>query len=310
MTKSIGIDVSKETLDAHRTDDGAHAQFQNDSKGRRALLRWIGDKVSLVVFEATGAYHRGLELDLAGASVPFAKVNPKQARRFAQAIGKLAKTDRVDAAMLAKMGAVLDLSPQTPATPELHDMRELLAARRALIKNQTAARTRLATASVGSVQTILKRRLKQIVKDIDQIDDALRNLSGRDMTFARKVAILASIPGIGQLTAITLLIDMPEIGGMDNKQAASLAGLAPVSQSSGKWQGKERIQGGRAQLRKALYMPALVATRVNPDMTRKYNQLIEAGKEKKVALTAIMRKLLVMANALLRSNRMWTKARP
>ncbi len=310
MTKNIGIDISKETLDAYRTDDGAYSQFQNNNKGRRALLRWIGDKVNLVVFEATGAYHRGLEVDLADAPGPFAKVNPKQARRFAQATGKLAKTDRVDAAMLAKMGAALDLSPQTPATTELHDMRELLAARRALIKDQTAARTRLATASVGSVQTILKRRLRQIAKDIEQIDEALRNLSDLDATFGRKVAILASIPGIGQLTAITLLIDMPEIGSMDNKQAASLAGPAPVSQSSGKWQGKERIQGGRAQLRKALYMPALVATRVNPDMTRKYHQLIGAGKQKKVALTAIMRTLLVMANALLRGNRMWTENRP
>ncbi len=257
----------------------------------------------LVVFEATGAYHRRLELELADASVPFVKVNPKQARRFAQAIGKLAKTDRVDAAMLAGMGAVLNLSPQVPSTQELHEMRELLAARRGLIKDQTAARTRLGTASVVSVQTILKRRLRQIAKDIDKIGQSLRNLSDRDSTFARKIAILGSIPGIGKLTAITLLIDMPEIGNMDNKQAASLAGLAPISQSSGKWQGKERIQGGRAQLRKALYMPALVATRVNPDMTRKYNQLIEAGKQKKVALTAIMRKLLVMANALLRDDR-------
>ena len=189
-------------------------------------------------------------------------------------------------------------------------MRELLAARRALIKDQSAARTRLGTASVASVQTILKRRLRQIAKDIEQIDDALRSLSILDATFARKVAILASIPGIGALTAITLLIDMPEIGNMDNKQAASLAGLAPVSQSSGKWQGKERIQGGRAQLRKALYMPALVATRVNPDMARKYNQLIDAGKQKKVALTAIMRKLLVMANALLRDDRKWAEQQP
>lgn len=172
---------------------------------------------------------------MADASVPFAKVDPKQARRFAQAIGKLARTDRVDAAMLARKGAVLDLSPQTRAAPELHDMLELLATRRAIMKDQTAARTRLATASLGTVRTIfLRRRLRQIIKDIDQIDDALRNLSHLDPTFARKAAILASIPGIRQLTAITLLIDMPEIGGTDKKQVASLAGLAPVSQSSEK----------------------------------------------------------------------------
>lgn len=291
-------------------DDGAHAQFQNDNRGRRALLKWIGGSVELVVFQATGAYHRDLEVDLANASVPFAKVNPKQARRFAQAIGKLAKTDRVDAAMLAKMGAVLDLSPQAPVSQTLHDMRELLAARRALVKDQTAARTRLGTASMTSVQAILKRRLKQIAKDIERIDEGLRDLSHLDPAFARKVIILASIPGIGALTAITLLIDMPELGKMDNKQAASLAGLAPISQSSGTWQSKERIQGGRAQLRKALYMPALVASRVNPDMIHKYRQLVDAGKQKKVAVTAIMRKLLVMANALLRDDRIWTEQRP
>ena len=308
--KAIGIDISKATLDAYRMDDGAHAQFQNDNRGRRALLKWIGGSVELVVFEATGAYHRDLEVDLANASVPFAKVNPKQARRFAQAIGKLAKTDRVDAAMLAKMGAVLDLSPQAPVSQTLHDMRELLAARRALVKDQTAARTRLGTASIISVQAILKRRLKQIAKDIEQIDESLRDLSDLDSAFARKVTILASIPGIGALTAITLLIDMPELGKMDNKQAASLAGLAPISQSSGTWQGKERIQGGRAQLRKALYMPALVASRVNPDMINKYKQLVDAGKQKKVAVTAIMRKLVVMANALRRDDRIWTEQRP
>lgn len=310
MTKTIGIDISKATLDAYRMDDGAHAQFQNDNRGRRALLKWIGGSVELVVFQATGAYHRDLEVDLANASVPFAKVNPKQARRFAQAIGKLAKTDRVDAAMLAKMGAVLDLSPQAPVSQTLHDMRELLAARRALVKDQTAARTRLGTASMTSVQAILKRRLKQIAKDIERIDEGLRDLSHLDPAFARKVIILASIPGIGALTAITLLIDMPELGKMDNKQAASLAGLAPISQSSGTWQSKERIQGGRAQLRKALYMPALVASRVNPDMIHKYRQLVDAGKQKKVAVTAIMRKLLVMANALLRDDRIWTEQRP
>ena len=265
MTRNVGIDISKETLDAYRTDDGTHKQFKNDKKGLRALLRWIGESVVLVVFEATGAYHRRLELELADASVPFVKVNPKQARRFAQAIGKLAKTDRVDAAMLARMGAVLNLSPQVPSTQELHEMRELLAARRGLIKDQTAARTRLGTASVVSVQTILKRRLRQIAKDIEKIDQSLRNLSDRDSTFARKVAILGSIPGIGKLTAITLLIDMPEIGNMDNKQAASLAGLAPISQSSGKWQGKERIQGGGhncAKLFTCLRLSPRVLTRI------------------------------------------------
>ncbi len=131
-----------------------------------------------------------------------------------------------------------------------------------------------------------------------------------DAPMSERMAILQSIPGVGRVTAITMLIDMPELGKLDGKQVASLAGLAPISQQSGKWQGKERIQGGRATLRRALYMPALVAVRFNPDLKAKYDQLVQAGKQKKVALTAIMRKLLVMANALLRDGRQWTEIRP
>ncbi|RKF13630.1 IS110 family transposase [Altericroceibacterium spongiae] len=306
MQKIIGIDVSKDKLDGFNLPDGQHVQVTNDAKGHQALLRWIGKELdTLIVFEATGAYHRKLEIALAGASSLFVKVNPKQARRFAQATGRLAKTDRVDAAMLARMGLALNLTPQQPHRKSLYDLRDLLSSRRALIKDQTAARTRLATADVLLIKQQLKNRLAQIACDIGQINREMLARASSDDTMSRQVKILTSIPGIGVLTAITILIDMPEIGTLDNKQVASLAGLAPVSQSSGKWQGKERIQGGRAMLRRAIYMPALVATRVNPDMKAKYQQLISAGKEKKVALTAIMRKLIVLANALLRKNREW-----
>lgn len=311
MQDTIGIDVSKGTLDLHRRADGANVQLGNDTPGFKRLLKWIGPSAAaLIVFEATGAYHRSLEKFLNLHKLPYVKVNPKQARRFAQAVGKLAKTDRVDAEMLARMGSALDLQAQEQPHESLHDLKELLTARRALIKDQTAAKSRLATATVPLLRRQIKRRLAQIARDIAQLDIGMREQADKDEAIAERMDILASIPGVGRLTAITMLVDMPELGTLEAKQVAALAGLAPITQQSGKWQGTARIQGGRPWIRRALYMPALVAVRFNPDLKAKYTQFIDAGKPPKLALTAIMRKLLVMANTLLRDHRMWSEVRP
>ncbi len=308
MDNIIGIDVSKDTLDVHRLADGSHCQFPNSATGHSKLLKWIEARATtLVIFEATGAYHRQLEKRLSAKAVPFVKVNPKQARRFAQASGKLAKTDRVDSEMLAKMGVALQLKPKPVQAENLYDLRELLAARRALIKDRTAAKTRRATSTVDLIKAQLDKRLRHIEADIDKIDAQMLELVRTDQNMAKRMEHLISIPGIGANTALMILIDLPEIGSLTNKQVGSLAGLAPMSQSSGKWQGKARIMGGRPNLRHAIFMPALVAIRFNLDMKEKYAALIAAGKEKKVAITAVMRKLLVLANALLRDNRKWTE---
>jgi len=311
MQITIGIDISKNTLDAYRLPDSQHIQVANDKAGHKTLLRWIGKHdLPLVVFEATGAYHRGLEAELAANDVSFAKVNPRQARRFAEATGRLAKTDRVDAAMLAKMGAVLELKGHKPKSETLHILRELISARRALMKDTVAAKTRLQTTTQTLLKSQINARIKQTEIQTRQVDDAIAREVAKDEALSHKLAILISIPGIAETTAFSMLIEMPELGTLEGKQAASLAGLAPVSRQSGKWQGKERIQGGRAFLRRAIYMPALVATRHNPDLKAKYDQLIRAGKPGKVALTAIMRKLIVTANALLRDGRKWSEIRP
>ena len=311
MRQTIGIDVSKDTLDAYRLSDGEHIQVRNDKAGYRTLIRWLGrDHGPLVVFEATGAYHRQMETVLATRAIPFVKVNPRQARRFAEATGRLAKTDRVDAVMLAKMGAVLVLEAQKPKSENLHELKELMTARRALIKDQTAARARLATATQSLIKRQINARLLQITEQVQQIDAAMTNKLAHDEAMSQQLAILVSIPGIAATTALAMLIEMPELGTLDGKQAASLAGLAPISRQSGKWQGKERIRGGRPLLRRAIYMPALVAARFNPALKAKYDQLIQAGKPAKVALTAIMRKLIVMANALLRDRRKWAEISP
>ncbi len=308
MDNIIGIDVSKDTLDVHRLTDGSHCQFPNSVTGHTKLLKWVEARsTALLVFEATGAYHRQLEQRLSAKALPFVKVNPKQARRFAQASGKLAKTDRVDSEMLAKMAAALQLRPKPVQAENLYDLRELLAARRAMIKDRTAAKTRRATSTVELIKAQLDKRLRHIAADIDKIDAQMLELVSKDQNMAKRMEHLISIPGIGANTALMMLIDLPEIGSLTNKQVGSLAGLAPMSQISGKWQGKARIMGGRPNLRHAIFMPALVAIRFNLDMKQKYIDLIAAGKEKKVAITAVMRKLLVLANALLRDNRKWVE---
>jgi transposase len=311
MQITIGIDISKDMLDAYRLSDNQHIQVANDKAGHETLIRWIGKRdVPLVVFEATGAYHRKLEAALAASATTFAKVNPRQARRFAEATGRLAKTDRVDATMLAKMGAVLELKGHKPKSEILHILKELITARRALMKDKVAAKTRLQTTTQILLKKQINARLKQIEMQIQQIDAAIAEKVAQDEDLSHKLGILISIPGIADTTAFSMLIEMPELGTLEGKQVASLAGLAPMSRQSGKWQGKERIQGGRAFLRRAIYMPALVATRYNPDLKAKYNQLIRAGKPAKVAITAIMRKLIVTANALLRDGRKWSEVRP
>ena len=246
MQHTIGIDISKGTLDCFELSIGKHYQYPNDDLGQKDLIKWIKKQNAvLVVFEATGAYHRSLEATLAKHKHPFAKVNPRQARRFAEATGRLAKTDRVDAVMLAKMGSILDLPAQEPKSENINILRELLTARRVLTKANAAAKTRAQTTVHAVLKIQIKARQKQITLQLKQIDKIIAEMIAVNEGLSRKFEILISIPGIGQATAFSMLIEMPELGTMTGKQAASLAGLAPISRQSGKWQGKERIQGGR-----------------------------------------------------------------
>lgn len=308
VARSIGIDISKDHLDVAVHPEGQARRFTNDRKGHTDLLRWLAPLGAIrIVFEATGPYHRMLERRLSDAAVAFAKVNPRQARRFAEAIGRLAKTDRVDAAMLARFGALLE--PQTrPAVSEtIQQLAEFVAARRALIKDRTATTNRAKMLRSALLKRQARQRLTQIAQQIDDLDQHARVIIAADPVLQNRLEILTSIPGIGEATAIALIADMPELGQLDEKQAASLAGLAPVARESGNWRGKSFIRGGRAHLRQALYMPALVAMRFNPDLKAKYAAMITAGKPAKVAITALMRKLVVLANALLRKDRKWLK---
>jgi transposase len=309
MTQTtIGIDISKDHLDAFILPDKLERRFGNGPSGFKALIAWIGDRpVERIVYEATGPYHRALERALGAKGLPLAKVNPRQARRFAEAAGQLAKTDRIDAALLARFGVALEPGLTPPPTQVLDDMRELHGARHALVKDRTAARNRAKNLRVPLLKRQNAQRLKQIDAQLDAIDQALLGLVASDETLKARFDILVSIPGLSTVSALALLIDLPELGDLNGKQAASLVGLAPMSRQSGTWTGRASIKGGRATLRQALYMPALVACRYNPDLKEKYKALIGAGKPAKVAITAVMRKIVVLANALIRDHRKWSE---
>jgi len=303
---TIGVDVSKDHLDAHRLADGAERRFANDRGGHKAFLRWCAEKpVERVVFEPTGPYHRAFERALGQAGVPFAKVNPRQARRFAEATGKLAKTDRLDAAMLARMGGLLQLPVRPPRSDIVLELKDLHLAREALVRDRTAAKNRGKVLTLALLKRQNAQRLDQIERQIAAVEAAMRDIVKADADLCVRFDILTSIPGISAVTAFALLVEMPELGTLQAGEAGSLAGLAPIARQSGRWTGRCFIRGGRAGLRQALYMPALVATRFNPDMKAKYQQLVAAGKPAKVAIAAIMRKLIVLANALLKANRPW-----
>lgn len=303
---TIGADISKDYIDLHRLPDKTRLRVTNDRKGFASILRWIGgEAVARIVYEPTGTYHKAFERFMLTHGVALSKVNPRLARRFAEVTGKLAKTDQVDAVMLAHYGLLL--TPRLLRQPKagLNDLKELHVARLALIKDRTAASNRGKTFT----QPLLKRhnaaRLKQIEAQILQLDQAIMALIEVDEALKTRFDIIVSIPGLSTITAFALLIEMPELGELEDKAAAALSGLAPRDRQSGRWTGRAFIAGGRAVVRKALYMPALVAIRFNPNLKAKYDQLIKTGKPPKVAITAIMRKLIVLANALLRQNRKW-----
>lgn len=307
IAQSVGVDIAKDTFDVYLHPAGRVGRFANDARGRSALVAWPeGFAIARIAFEPTGAYHHALERRLAAAGLPLVKVDPRRARRFAEAIGRHAKTDAIDAAMLARFAALLEPPVRPVVSATVDAMKELHGARRALVKDRVAARNRDHTHRSALLKRQVRARLRQIERQLAAIDAALHATLAADPALQARFDILVSIPGVGQTTALAVLVEIPELGTLEHRCAASLAGLAPMARDSGQRSGKRFIRGGRAPLRQALYMPALVAVRFNATMKAKYQALRAAGKAPKVALTAIMRKLLILANALLRDGRTWS----
>lgn len=308
IPQTIGIDISKATLDVYAHPAGCERQFTNTAKGHKELIAWLGQwSIDRIAYEATGAYHRQLEQAL--SDLPSVKLNPARARRFAQAIGTLAKTDKIDAVILARMATTLQPPVRPANTPQQAKLAELISARDGLVRDKIALQNQAKNLTLPLLKRQHKKRLDQIERHIEQVDAELAAIIAADSQLARRHEIISSIAGIGTRTADQLVATMPELGALDPKQVASLAGLAPVTRQSGQWKGRSFIQGGRANVRRALYMPALVAARYNPDLKAKYQSLVAAGKPAKVALVALMRKLIIIANALIKENRLWVEKR-
>lgn len=302
----VGIDVSKVTLDVAFGADGPVEQFANTARGHAALVKRLARvNADGVVMEATGGYEAALLRCLGAVHPRVCVANPRRVRDFAKASGVLAKTDRLDARVLARFGSWLRPRPTPPRSEAQENLRQLVDRRGQLVRAKIAENSRLDKGLVARVARSVKKMVKSIDKEIAALEAEIAELIARHRELEHKVEVLASVPGVGVLTAAKLVVGMPEIGTLSRQAAASLAGLAPFNDDSGQSRGKRSVRGGRAQVREALYMAALSAAQDNPVIAEDYRRLIAAGKPPKVALVACMRKLLSILNALVRDDVHW-----
>ncbi len=302
----VGIDVSKARLDVDWSDDRPAFSVDNQPDGHLQIVQALSPvDAHRIVIEATGGYERPIVAELAAAGLPVVVVNPRQVRDFARATGRLAKTDAIDAKVLALFG--LAIQPPRRPLEDAHTraFAELLARRRQLVQMRVAEGHRLAQAQAKKVKQSISKVIQVLERQIDEIDDDLNQRIQDSPIWKVKEELLTSVKGVGITTARTLLAELPELGTLSRQEIAALAGVAPFNRDSGQFRGKRSIRGGRAVVRNVLYMATLVATRFNPVIRARYQCLLAAGKRKKVALVACMRKLLVILNAILRTQKPW-----
>lgn len=302
----VGIDVSKDRLDVHVVPGGEAFFVANDAAGIDDLARRLGAiSASLVALEATGGFERLAAVTLSGAGLPVAVVNPAQVRAFADALGKRAKTDPIDAAVIARFAVAGGIKAKPLADEQTRLFADLVARRRQIMAMIVAEEARLQRAagrqlrkSIGRLLTALRRELKSLDADLDGHVRA-------SPAWRMKEDLLSSVPGVAKGISRTLIAALPELGSLDRRQIAALAGLAPFTRQSGKWRGKSFISGGRANVRAALFMGALVASRHNPVLKAFRDRLVAQGKPKIVAIIATARKLLTILNAIIRDQKPW-----
>lgn len=301
----VGIDVSKDTLDVHGLPDGSLNRFDNTAEGRAKLLSLLPPAgACLSVIEATGEYGRDLVAEAVTAGHHIAVVNPRQVRDFAKAIGLLAKTDRIDAAVIARFAEAT--RPVPKGFDERQDqLRELIVRRRQLLDHRTAEKNRCEMGHSPLVRKSVLNLIETLNKDLKRIEKAILQLVESNDDWRGRYQRMKSVPGIGEQTAATLMAELPELGRLNRQQVAALVGVAPFNRDSGQFHGKRSIWGGRASVRNVLYMAALSAKRHNPVVRAFAARLLAKGKPPKVVLTACMRKLLVILNAMLRSGEAW-----
>jgi len=305
MSCYVGIDVAKATLDVAVTVPPSLGPFANDEAGHAALIAALTPLApALIVLEATGGYERAVTVALAAAGLPVVVANPRQIRDFAKATGQLAKTDRLDAAVLAQFAQRVQPAVRPVPDATAQELRDLVTRRRQLIDMLGQERNRLGLAR-GRVRRELQSHIRWLERRVHESDDDLRQAIEQSPVWRVRDDLLQGVPGVGPVVAQTLLATLPELGTLDRKQIAALVGVAPLNRDSGQWRGRRQVWGGRAPVRAVLYMATLVGVRHNPVLRAFYQRLRTLGKPPKVALVASMRKLLTILNAMLAHQTPW-----
>ncbi len=302
----VGIDVSKDRLDVAVRPTGEAWQVPHDAQGMNSLTERLRDLAPhLVVLEATGGMELALSGELAAAGLPVAVVNPRHVRDFARAGGQLAKTDSLDAQVLAHFAEAMRPAPRGLPDASAQELRALVARRRQLVEMTTAEKNRLRIAT-PRVRPKVQEHIRWLEDSLKELDKDLAGLIRSSPMWSTTEKLLRSAPGVGPILSMTLLSGLPELGVLNRGEIAALVGVAPFNRDSGTLRGKRKVWGGRGQVRATLYMATLVATRYNPVIRDFYQRLCAAGKPKKVALTACMRKLLVILNSMMKHHRNWS----
>jgi transposase len=302
----VGIDVSKDRLDVHVCPSGQAFTAVRDGDGLEQLVNDLRKLApALIVLEATGGFEIAVAAALASAGLPLAVVNPRQIRDFARATGRLAKTDALDAQVIALFGERIRPEPRPVADADRRTLAELIARRRQVVEMIGMETNRLHQARNAAVQRMLGTTLKVLRAQLAELDHDLDDTIRRSPVWRAAEELLTSVPGVGGVTAHTLIADLPELGQLDRRRIAALVGVAPINRDSGQMRGKRTIAGGRADVRNALYMATLAAIRWNPVISKHYKSLVERGRPKKVALVACMRRLLGILNAIMRTKTPW-----
>jgi transposase len=303
--RNIGVDVGKDTLDIFIYELDKHWQVANTLEGVKQLIKQLNRyQLTRVLVEATGGYERRLVEACAEKGLPIIIVQPIQVRQFAKAQGVIAKTDKIDARLIAEFGLVMQPEPRELPSKKVRLVRDLLARKRQLNESRTQELNRAHKATNGVVSSH-RRLLKLLEKEIAWINEKLEKEVSAITEWQRVYEVLSSVPGIGDGVAYTLLGELPELGQLSHRQIAALSGLAPFNRDSGYMKGRRRIKGGRAPIRTLLYMAMMCAIQHNPVIKRFYEKLVAQGKHKKVALTACMRKMITILNAMVRDDKEW-----
>jgi len=306
---TVGIDVSKDRLDIAVRPSGEVFAIERNPAGLEQLTLRLGTlSPNLVALEASGGFETVVAAALAAARLPVVVVNPAQIRAFAKAIGQRAKTDPIDAAVIAHFAEATRPEPRPMPDEATRLLADLVARRRQILEMMVAERQREKRVTVPHLRKSIMRLLKVLERELTSVDTDINDAVRGSPAWREKEDLLASVPGVGPTIARTLIAELPELGQLSRRQVAALAGLAPFTRQSGQWRGKSFIGGGRTSVRTALFMGAMVAKKYNPVLRTFFNRLVAAGKPKMIALIAVARKLLTMLNAILRDRRPWQTA--